>query len=91
MIRYRIARDPKGRHIVLPAWIGIVPLKETYATRQAARDVTDCLNSLADGKHEWTRLQMRSPFRFRSTGLAAASRQRLPGRRTVDLSSVSGR
>ena len=65
MIRYRIARDPKGRHIVLPAWIGIVPLEETYATRQAAGDVTDWLNSLTESEHEWTR----------SRSLAAAAKQ----------------
>ena len=50
MIRYRVAKDPKNRYIVFPAWIGIVPLEDTYVTSRAAQDMADWLNSLADGQ-----------------------------------------
>jgi len=49
MLRYRIAKDPKGRFFVLPALIGIVPLEETYRARSAAQETADWLNGLKQG------------------------------------------
>jgi hypothetical protein len=46
MLRYRIARDPKGRYFVLPALVGVVPLEETYSNREAARQTADWCNSV---------------------------------------------
>ena len=44
MIRYRIDRDLKGQHIVLPALAGLVPIDETYATRAKALDMAGWLD-----------------------------------------------
>ncbi|MEA1951311.1 MAG: hypothetical protein U9N87_08000 [Planctomycetota bacterium] len=46
MIRYRIARHPRGHYIVLPALSWTVPDEETYATRSVAQQAADGLNSL---------------------------------------------
>lgn len=46
MLRYRIARNPNGRHFVLPALASVVPFDETFATRAAAQDTADWLNRL---------------------------------------------
>jgi hypothetical protein len=47
MIRYRIARGPQGRHIVLPAWVCTVPISETYTSRRTAQETADWLNGLS--------------------------------------------
>jgi hypothetical protein len=60
MIRYRIDKDPGGRQIVLPAWLGIVPMEETYASRQAAQETADWLNCLADGFRQQNVQEVRS-------------------------------
>ena len=44
MIRYRIDRDIRGQHIVLPALPGLVPIDETYATRAKSQDMAGWLN-----------------------------------------------
>ncbi len=46
MLRYRIARDPTGRHVVLAAPTSLVSVNETYATRAEAQDTADWLNKL---------------------------------------------
>ena len=46
MLRYRIARHPKGHYIVLPALTWIVPVEDTYAIRSAAQETADWFNSL---------------------------------------------
>jgi len=48
MFRYRIARSPSGRHIVLPALAAVVSLEETYATRGFAQETADWLNRLQE-------------------------------------------
>ncbi|HIQ19966.1 MAG TPA: hypothetical protein EYH34_01835 [Planctomycetes bacterium] len=47
MIHYRVVLGPHGRHFVLPTWLGIMSLAETYATREAAQEVADWLNQKA--------------------------------------------
>lgn len=44
MIRYQVVLGPSNRYIVFPAWLGVVPLQQTHATRQAAQEVADWLN-----------------------------------------------
>jgi hypothetical protein len=46
MLRYRIAKDPRGRYFVLPAMVGIVPLEETYTNRSMARQTADWCNAV---------------------------------------------
>ena len=46
MLRYRIAKDPKGRYFVLPVLAGVVPLEETYSSRSAACQTADWCNRL---------------------------------------------
>ena len=53
MLRYQIVTNPKGHHLVLPASAEIVPLDETYATRLAAQETADWLNSLGRRQREW--------------------------------------
>lgn len=45
MLRYRIARDPKGRYFVAPALVGVVPLDQTYSNVEAAQRTADWCNS----------------------------------------------
>ena len=52
MLRYRIANDPRGRHIVLPAWTAVVPLEETYRTRRAAEEMAEWFNRLTERRQE---------------------------------------
>ena len=44
MLRYRIAKDPRGRYFVLPVIEGIVPLEETYSNRAAAQQTAEWCN-----------------------------------------------
>ena len=48
MLRYRIARNVSGRHVVFAVSISVVPINETYATRAQAQGTADWLNSLSD-------------------------------------------
>ena len=48
MLRYRITTDPNHRYIVLPAWTAVSAAEDTYASRQAARDMADWYNALAE-------------------------------------------
>ncbi len=45
MLRYRIARHPDGRYMVLAAPLSIFPIDQTYATRAQAQDAVDWINS----------------------------------------------
>jgi hypothetical protein len=47
MLRYRIAKDPKGRYFVLPALDGLVPLEETYTDRLTANQTADWCNAVS--------------------------------------------
>ncbi|HID75899.1 MAG TPA: hypothetical protein EYP56_07865 [Planctomycetaceae bacterium] len=47
VLRYRISRDVKGRYFVLPAWLAVIPIEDTYATRHAAEEAAEWLNHLA--------------------------------------------
>lgn len=47
MIRYRIDRDEDGRYFVLPAFLQVVPISETYLTRKDAQEMADWLNQIA--------------------------------------------
>ena len=53
MFRYRIVKNPKGHHFVLPVSAEIVPLEETYTDRKAAQETANWLNSLACRQAEW--------------------------------------
>jgi hypothetical protein len=46
-MRYRIAQNPAGRYIVLPAPLSVVPIDQTYATQAEAQAEADWLNSIA--------------------------------------------
>ena len=46
-MRYRIAQNPAGRYIVLPAALSVVPIDETYATREEAKEEADWLNTVS--------------------------------------------
>jgi len=48
MLRYRIARQPDGRYMVLAAPLAVFPIDQTYATRAQAQDAVDWIN----GQHE---------------------------------------
>ena len=45
-MRYRIAQNPAGRYVVLPAPLPVVPIEQTYASRAEAQAEADWLNSL---------------------------------------------
>jgi len=47
MLRYQVIGDPTGHFIVFPAWIGVVSIGRTYATRAEAQGVADQLNEHA--------------------------------------------
>jgi uncharacterized protein YegP (UPF0339 family) len=49
MLRYRITRDENGRYFVLRAFLGVIPISETYATRAAAQETADWLNKVQVG------------------------------------------
>lgn len=44
MLRYRIAQNALGRYIVLSAFLFVVPIGQTYATRAEAQEDADRLN-----------------------------------------------
>ena len=46
MLRYRVAMDEDGQFLVLPAWDGIVPIDQTYETRDDARQAIQRLKRL---------------------------------------------
>jgi hypothetical protein len=46
MLRYRIARNPKGRYVVVATPMMMVPNGETYAARDEAQHTADRLNQL---------------------------------------------
>ena len=50
MLRYRITRDPRGRHVVLAAASSVVSIHQTYPTRAEAQDTAAWLNRLQKGQ-----------------------------------------
>ena len=51
-MRYRIAKAPDGHYVVLPAPLSVVPISETYATREAAQSEADHANALREANQE---------------------------------------
>lgn len=46
-MRYRIAQTPDGRYVVLPAPLCVVPIRETYPSREVAQGEADWMNRLS--------------------------------------------
>ena len=44
MLRYQVIADPKGHYLVLPDWVEVIPISESYTTRAQTQHVADRLN-----------------------------------------------
>ena len=51
-MRYRIAKAPDGHYLVVSAGLAVVPISETYATREAAQSEADHANALCEANQE---------------------------------------
>jgi len=61
MLRYRIAPDPRGRYVVLAAWLSLAAVNETYSTRAEAEDTANWLNRLRAKELQRRKARPRTP------------------------------